>query len=321
MASRPAIRSAVRTAGVAGLVGVLTPIWLVDRGVSQLRTRGRPDGDVRAIDRVELGQVDDLAAIMDEGRPVVIRDLYERLDLTVRPDLEGLRTVAPTTPFRVHRHRASAPYFLYVGDYGAERLSSDDMTIGPFLDELWAGSDETVTYKLFAIDALDGGIGDIVREMAEQLQAWSGRKADPRFSGIWIGSTGATTPLHHDAWTGLLFQPVGSKRVVMYGPEDRRNIYFSSPFAPTSRWSELPARSRETDDEAYPRFRRARRYETVLEEGETLFIPPFWAHEIEALEPNVSIPFRFATRRRDHLNPGFLRPAVEVLHNKVTADR
>ena len=54
-------------------------------------------------------------------------------------------------------------------------------------------------------------------------------------------------------------------------------------------------------------------------EGETLFIPPYWSHEVEALEPNVSIPFRFAARPIDHLNPGFLRPAVEVFHRKFTA--
>lgn len=119
-----------------------------------------------------------------------------------------------------------------------------------------------------------------------------------------------------------MFQPVGSKRVAMYAPVDRRNIYFSSPFRPTSRWTGLPARSSEADPAAFPRLARATRYEGRLEAGETLFIPPYWSHEVEALEPNVSIPFRFATRPLDHLNPGFLRPAVEVFHKKyLTASR
>ena len=237
-------------------------------------------------------------------------------------DVDGLRSVAPTVAFPVHRHRGDAPYFLYVGDYGAVRTRTDEMTIEPFLDEMFSpdgAPDDTCTYKLFAIEALDGGIGTIIREMGAQLEEMSGRRADPAASGVWIGSTGVTTPLHHDAWTGLLFQPVGSKRVAMYAPHDRHNVYFSSPFRPESRWTGLPARSIEADRREFPRLSRAIRHEGVLEAGDTLFIPPFWSHEVQALEPNISIPFRFTTRPIDHLNPGFLRPAVEIFHKKYVA--
>ena len=306
---------------VGGLIVVLTPIWVVDRLVAWVRTRRRRGGSV-AIPRVSLSDGIGLAALMDAGRPVIISDLYSRVDLAIRPDVDGLRSVAPAELFAVPRHRADAPYFLYVGDYGAERTRTDRMTIGPFLDEMFApgGVDtDSCTYKLFAIDALDGGVGDIIREMGTRLEEMSGRRADPSASGIWIGSEGVTTPLHHDAWTGLLFQPVGSKRVAMYAPHDRGNIYFCSPFRPTGRWSRLPARSAEAEPWTFPRVSRAVRHEGTLRAGDTLFIPPYWSHEVEALEANISIPFRFATRRIDHLNPGFLRPAVEIFHKKYVA--
>jgi len=309
---------------VGGLIAVLVPIWLADRARSWIRTRRRR-GSTVPLERVALADGRSLAEVMDAGRPVIITDLYDALDLTTAPDLTGLRSLASAGTFRVKRHRADAPYFLYVGDYGAEKLRTDEMAIGPFLDDLFGETTddgEVCTYKLFAIDELDGRIGGIIGEMAEQLETLGQRRADPAASGIWIGSRGVTTPLHHDAWTGLLFQPVGSKRVAMYAPVDRSNIYFSSPFRPTSRWTGLPARSSEADQADFPRLARATRYEGRLEAGETLFIPPYWSHEVEALEPNVSIPFRFATRPLDHLNPGFLRPAVEVFHKKyLTASR
>ena len=54
--------------------------------------------------------------------------------------------------------------------------------------------------------------------MAERLSLLTDRRAEQKASGIWIGSKGVTTPLHHDAWTGLLFQLTGSKRVLISAP-------------------------------------------------------------------------------------------------------
>ena len=129
------------------------------------------------------------------------------------------------------------------------------------------------------------------------------------------------TPLHHDAWTGILFQMDGSKRVAMYSPTDRANLSFVSPFSPTERWSTLPPRSAEADPDDHPLLAHTTRHEAQLDAGEALFIPPYWPHEVEALESNISIPFRFGTRRVDYVNPGFLRPAVEVFHAKYARPR
>jgi hypothetical protein len=111
----------------------------------------------------------------------------------------------------------------------------------------------------------------------------------------------------------------GSKRVLMFPPSERPNLYFTSPLAATDRWSTLPARSDDADPSEFPLYARAHRYEGQLEAGDVLFIPAFWSHEIEALEPNISIPYRFGTRPADQLNPGFLRPAYEIFHRKFVA--
>ena len=133
-----------------------------------------------------------------------------------------------------------------------------------------------------------------------------------------IGSAGVVTPLHHDAWPGLLFQTHGRKRVAMYAPSDRSNLSFRTPLRGAGRWSDLPARSSEAPLDRFPRLRHVTRLEAELRPGDALYIPPFWAHEMEALEPNISVPFRFATFRRSHLNPGFLRPASELVRARLT---
>ena len=323
--ARRAVRSTCGGVAAAGLVGVLTPLWWADRARAALRTRRTRPARV-AVPVVEIDHLDDLTDIVDGPSPVIVSGFVDRLDLEHPADLDGLRRIADHTDsaFPVARHRDDAPYFLYVGDYGSEKVATERLTLHEFLDDLF-GPDtaerdpDRTTYQLFSVDRLDGQVGHVVDRMAERLGPATGRRPDRSASGSWVGSRGCVTPLHHDAWTGLLVQTHGSKRVALYHPDDRRNVYFSSPFRPTSRWSELPARSSEADPDRFPRLRRATRWETVLDAGQALFIPPYWSHEVEALDANISIPFRFRPRARDHLDPGFLRPAVEILHRKVAA--
>jgi hypothetical protein len=318
------LSSALTAVALVVLVVLLVPIWAGHRLLSEVRARRR-SGTTTSIPRVHARDID-VDELIRGRRPVIIEGLVEQLDLPLVPDLDGLRTLAAdrTDTFAVTSHRADAPYFLYVGDYGAEAVSTTQMTLAEFLDFMFddVGREPgTCTYRLFGIADLDREVGRIIDSMADGLSRLTDRRAEQKASGIWIGSEGVTTPLHHDAWTGLLFQFTGSKRVLMFPPEDRVNLYFTSPFAATDRWSNLPGRSDDADPGQYPRFAQASRHEGRLEAGDVLFIPPFWAHEVEALEANISVPFRFGTQPLDHLNPGFLRSAYEIVDRRLVAPR
>ena len=317
-ALKPRVSNAATGVGLAGLIGVLTPVWAAHRAVSRVRTARTPRSTVE-IPRVSLTDRS-LQEIIDTDRPVIITDLVDRIDFRRRPDVRGLRELAGThdRPFAVKVHRRDAPYFLYVGEYGAELERIERLSLDEFLDRMFVtGPDEgTCTYRLFSIADLDGAVGEMIDDIVAALEPLTDRRADRQASGVWIGSDGVVTPLHHDAWTGILLQMDGSKRVAMYSPTDRANLSFVSPFAPTERWSTLPPRSAEADPAEHPLLAHTTRHEAQLDAGEALYIPPFWSHEVEALEANVSIPFRFGTRPVDYVNPGFLRPAVEVFHKK-----
>ena len=312
------VSNAATGAGLAGLIGVLTPVWAAHRAVSRVRTV-RTRRTTVDIPRVSLTERP-LRDIMRADRPVIITDLVDGIDFRRRPNVDGLRALAAThdQPFRVEVHRREAPYFLYVGDYGAELERVERMSLSEFLDRMFVTgpAEGTCTYRLFSISELDGAVAEMIDDIATSVEPLTDRRPDRQASGVWIGSEGVVTPLHHDAWTGILFQMEGSKRVAMYSPTDRANLSFVSPFSPTERWSTLPPRSAEADPAEHPRVVHTTRHESQLDAGEALFIPPYWSHEVEALESNISIPFRFGTRPIDYVNPGFLRPAVEVFHRK-----
>ena len=81
------------------------------------------------------------------------------------PDLGGLRDLSTrnSTAFSVKSHSAHAPYFLYVGDYGAEMAGTDIMNLAEFLNFMFddresARADDTCTYRLFSVEDLDGEV-------------------------------------------------------------------------------------------------------------------------------------------------------------------
>ena len=317
------LRGVAISTAIGILVLILIPVWAVHHALSALRSRAKR-GATHTIPRVSVYEIG-LREVIEGGTPVSIRDLIGELGLRITPDVDGLRDLAATeaAPCPVRIHTRHSPACLYTGDYGAELDHVEKMTLAEFLDFMFVtGPDpDTCSYRLFSVSDLHGAIGGIIDDISARLASRTDRRPDRQASGIWIGSEGVVTPLHHDAWTGLLFQLTGAKRVLMFAPSERPNLSFVSPFAVGDRWSTLPGRSSDADPAAHPRFARADRHEAILEEGDVLFIPPFWSHEIEALEANISIPFRFKTRPTEVVNPGFLRPAYEVFHHRVLEDR
>jgi hypothetical protein len=310
-------RGVVLLLGLTFLVVVLTPIWFVHDQYTRLRS-ARRQGERSEIRRVPATstQVDEL---LRAGEPVVVEGLADVLGIDAATP-ESLRQRAGDVAVDVGFHDAGHPYFLYSGGYGAQLSDQATMTVAEFLDMMTGGGppDGTVVYQLLGPQSADGRIQDELDVFDRAISTTTSHRTESRFSGVWIGSRGVVTPLHHDAWPGLLFQTHGRKRVAMFAPSDRCNLSFRSPLHGAGRWSHLPGRSDDATADDFPRLRRATRLEAELRPGDALYIPPFWAHEMEGLEANISVPFRFATFHRSYLNPGFLRPAAEMARARFT---
>jgi len=103
-------------------------------------------------------------------------------------------------------------------------------------------------------------------------------------ASFWFGPAGTRTPLHHDTLMLFHTQVVGRKRWRFVSPlqtpllYNRMNVY--SPV-------DLDA----PDFERYPLARQARVLETVLEPGDTLFLPLGWWHQVSSLELSMSFSY------------------------------
>ena len=310
-------RAVVLTVGLSGLLVVLTPIWFVHHLVTRITGAGRR-GERTEIERLPAHSIT-IDEVMEAGRPVVIEGLLDALGIDGVATPADLERVAGDQTITVTSYDEGSPYFLYSGGYDATAVGKQQMTVSDFLAMMFdrGVTPGTVVYQLFGIRSLNGEGASMIDRFDHAVREHSDATTEPRFSGIWVGSPGATTPLHHDAWPGLLFQTHGTKRVALYRPADRTNLSFRLPLRGEGRWSDLPGRSDDASPHEFPRLSHTQRFVGELHPGEALYIPPFWAHEMEAVEANISVPFRFAGPRSSYLNPGFLRPASEMLRKQI----
>jgi hypothetical protein len=115
-------------------------------------------------------------------------------------------------------------------------------------------------------------------------------------TSTWISSAGCVTPLHYDLPNTLLCQVRGSKQVHLFDPTQYDRLYLRGERFPGfdnfERQSQVDIHH--PDLGAFPEFRRAVALEVTLRQGEALFIPSNWFHEVETLEPSISVGFTFA---------------------------
>ena len=101
---------------------------------------------------------------------------------------------------------------------------------------------------------------------------------------LWLGPSGHTEPLHFDTGDGTLMQLHGSKRVSLFPPDQTRNLYPFPFYREVPPWfSQVD--TDEPDFSIFPDYREAlnHRMDVLVNQGEILFIPVSWWHEVTAL--------------------------------------
>ena len=103
-------------------------------------------------------------------------------------------------------------------------------------------------------------------------------------ANLWIGGTGATSPLHCDRVNVLNLQVAGRKTFRLAHPGSMPDVY-----AIRGMFSVVDALAPDLD--RFPDFTRVRLFEVALEPGDALLIPVGWWHHVTALKPSVNVSF------------------------------
>lgn len=100
--------------------------------------------------------------------------------------------------------------------------------------------------------------------------------------------------MHYDPLDAILIQAHGEKRIVLFPPSQIYNLYPLSVF--NYLWHGLKLRANYSqvypenpDFQKFPKCKNAlsHRYEVILKQGEILFIPAGWWHEVTSLGDDV----------------------------------
>lgn len=106
------------------------------------------------------------------------------------------------------------------------------------------------------------------------------------FSSVFrISSKDLVVWTHYDMVDNILLQVKGLKRISLFPPSDAPHLYLQGDKSTIVDLDQVDI------NEKYPLFAKSTRYDSVIQEGEAIFIPALWFHNTKALQFSIGVNF------------------------------
>ena len=215
------------------------------------------------------------------GTPVIITGILDTWpamkcwrDLAYLKDLGGDRVVPLT------HVREGGEYF---------RVKPVQTTFSDALDLIF-DSAASRPYYLHEFD-LSRAIPALKNDFSFPFPALEHHAIPPNF---WIGSGGSISRLHYDYLQNFLAVVRGVKHLYLVSPEQLHRVYALPPYARKPNFSPVSIVGK-TDLQRYPRAAHVQPLEVIVEEGEVLYNPSMWWHQVTTRGQTIAVNWFWST--------------------------
>lgn len=251
---------------------------------------------IQSIDRVEHITAEDFRTQYFEPRkPLIITGLSKNWPARDKWTWDYFKSIVGEKTVGVYNNERAGAKTLVNG-------ADDYIRFGDYLDMIQQGP---VTLRIFLFN---------VFQHAPQLVSdftWPDELAKgflKKYPMLFVGGAGSIAHMHYDIDLSHIFhtQFIGRKRVLLLENNQSKFIY-RMPLTVESAASFVNWRD-QLDEANFPALRYARGYSTILEHGDTMFMPGGYWHHMEYLDGG----FAMSLRALDHTLAGKLNGLYHI---------
>jgi lysine-specific demethylase 8 len=232
----------------------------------------------------------DFTQLINARRPAIFRGVAKDWPCTRLWDDAYLREKVARRSVTVTRSKQA----VYSVDPEKGHYAPDDMqpmAFGDFLDSISRVTDDGPRWYLHKHN-IEQQLPELIPDIRtpEHIEG-----SAMLLTSLWMGPRGSVTPIHHDFSDNFFVEVRGRKRVVMYAPEPEQAFYRLPFRAVNGRSSWHISRVGSLDNverDEFPQFERAQPIDVTVEQGDVLYIPSFYWHEVHSLDsPSMSLSY------------------------------
>lgn len=222
------------------------------------------------------------ATYFKDGKPVIIRKSIEKWPAR-NWDLDSLQVKLGSTPIHVRTNTNCMQYRT------GQQYNIRQTTFNDYISDI-RNSNKRARSSYMAVQNIKKALPQLEEDI--QIPEYVGKVHGGPF--LWIANKDHYEYNHYDPDDGLLIVVNGEKKVRLFGCCDLDNLY-PNDLGTKGRTVQSRVNFGEEEDEDidayvdFPMFKQATCHHGYLTNGDMLYIPAFWFHQVTTIQTTISI--------------------------------